>query len=110
MPSNGSLASSASRPATDWTNGGWDIRQSVELAKLLKGRAVDLIDASSGGIVPHVRIPVGPGYQTPFAEQIRRESGHRDRCGRHDLRPPHRPMPSSETVSRSGPARSGVPA
>jgi 2,4-dienoyl-CoA reductase-like NADH-dependent reductase (Old Yellow Enzyme family) len=61
--------------ATDWINGGWDIRQSVELAKLLKGRAVDLIDASSGGIVPHVRIPVGPGYQTPFAEQIRRESG-----------------------------------
>jgi 2,4-dienoyl-CoA reductase-like NADH-dependent reductase (Old Yellow Enzyme family) len=61
--------------ATDWAEGGWNITQSVELARVLKDRAVDLIDVSSGGLVPHVRIPVGPGYQTPFAEQIRREAG-----------------------------------
>lgn len=61
--------------ATDWTEGGWDIEQSVELARVLKARGVDLIDVSSGGLVPHVRIPVGPGYQTPFAEQIRKQAG-----------------------------------
>jgi 2,4-dienoyl-CoA reductase-like NADH-dependent reductase (Old Yellow Enzyme family) len=61
--------------ATDWVEGGWDIRQSVELARALKKLDVDLIDCSSGGTVPHAEIPVGPGYQTPFAEQIRREAG-----------------------------------
>lgn len=60
--------------ATDWADEGWDIEQSVELAKLLKQRNVDLIDVSSGGLVPHVKIPAGPGYQTPFAERIRREA------------------------------------
>jgi 2,4-dienoyl-CoA reductase-like NADH-dependent reductase (Old Yellow Enzyme family) len=61
--------------ATDWADGGWDIGQSVELARLLQARAVDLVDVSSGGLVPNVRIPVGAGYQTPFAERIRREAG-----------------------------------
>ncbi|HEY2625113.1 MAG TPA: NADPH dehydrogenase NamA [Candidatus Udaeobacter sp.] len=61
--------------ATDWVDGGWDIRQSVELARALKQLDVDLIDCSSGGTVPHAEIPVGPGYQTPFAEQIRRDTG-----------------------------------
>jgi len=61
--------------ATDWVDGGWDIQQSVEFARQLKGLGVDLIDCSSGGIVPYARIPVGPGYQTPFAERIRREAG-----------------------------------
>jgi 2,4-dienoyl-CoA reductase-like NADH-dependent reductase (Old Yellow Enzyme family) len=61
--------------ATDWIEGGWDIQQSVELARQLKGLGVDLIDCSSGGNVPHAQIPVGPGYQTAFAEQIRREGG-----------------------------------
>ena len=60
--------------ATDWVDGGWDIEQSVELARRLKELGVDLIDCSSGGNVPHAKIPVGPGYQTPFAEQIRREA------------------------------------
>ncbi len=60
--------------ATDWTDGGWDIQQSVELARQLKQLGADLIDCSSGGNVPHTEIPVGPGYQTPFAEQIRREA------------------------------------
>ncbi len=61
--------------ATDWTEGGWDIEQSVELAKLLQGHNVNLIDVSSGGNLPGAKIPVGPGYQVPFAEQIRREIG-----------------------------------
>ncbi len=61
--------------ATDWVEGGWDIQQSVALARQLKGLGVDLIDCSSGGNVSHAKIPMGPGYQTPFAEQIRREAG-----------------------------------
>jgi 2,4-dienoyl-CoA reductase-like NADH-dependent reductase (Old Yellow Enzyme family) len=61
--------------ATDWVEGGWDIRQSVELARGLKELGVDVVDCSSGGTVPHADIPVGPGYQTAFAEQIRRETG-----------------------------------
>jgi 2,4-dienoyl-CoA reductase-like NADH-dependent reductase (Old Yellow Enzyme family) len=60
--------------ATDWTEGGWDIRQSVELARRLRDRGVDLVDCSSGGNVPHASIPVGPGYQVPFAAQIKREA------------------------------------
>ena len=61
--------------ASDWTDGGWDIQQSVELARQLKQLGVDLIDCSSGGNVSAAKIPVGPGYQTRFAEQIRREAG-----------------------------------
>lgn len=61
--------------ATDWAEGGWDIEQSVRLAAQLKNAGVDLIDCSSGGTVPHAKVPVGPGYQTTFAERIRRESG-----------------------------------
>src|SRR5271156_3191960 len=61
--------------ATDWTEGGWDIEQSVELARALKGLGVDLIDCSSGGNVASAKIPLGPGYQTGFAERIRRETG-----------------------------------
>ena len=61
--------------ATDWTEGGWDIDQSITLARELKEMGVDFIDCSSGGNVPHAKIPVGPGYQTAFAERIRRETG-----------------------------------
>jgi 2,4-dienoyl-CoA reductase-like NADH-dependent reductase (Old Yellow Enzyme family) len=57
--------------ATDWVDDGWDLQQSVELARSLKHMGVDLIDCSSGGNVPHAKVPVGPGYQTPFASQIR---------------------------------------
>jgi 2,4-dienoyl-CoA reductase-like NADH-dependent reductase (Old Yellow Enzyme family) len=60
--------------ATDWIEGGWDIQQSVELARKLKELGADLIDCSSGGNVPDAEIPVAPGYQTQFAEQIRREA------------------------------------
>jgi 2,4-dienoyl-CoA reductase-like NADH-dependent reductase (Old Yellow Enzyme family) len=61
--------------ATDWTEGGWDVDQSVELAKVLKRHGVDLVDCSSGGNVASAKIPTGPGYQVPFAERIRREAG-----------------------------------
>jgi 2,4-dienoyl-CoA reductase-like NADH-dependent reductase (Old Yellow Enzyme family) len=57
--------------ATDWAEGGWDIEQSVVLSRCLKERGVDLIDVSSGGLVPKARIPVGKGYQVPFARRIR---------------------------------------
>ena len=60
--------------ATDWAEGGWDIEQSVALAKVLKEHKVDLVDVSSGGMTPQAVVPIGPGYQTPFAERIRREA------------------------------------
>ncbi|PZQ18673.1 MAG: oxidoreductase [Rhodanobacter denitrificans] len=60
--------------ATDWVDGGWDIEQSVALSRELAGRGVDLVDVSSGGLVPGASIPVGPGYQVPFAARIRREA------------------------------------
>lgn len=56
---------------TDWAAGGWDLDQSVELARRLKETGVDLIDCSSAGSAPHAKIPVGPGYQVPFAAAIR---------------------------------------
>ncbi|HVB99677.1 MAG TPA: NADH:flavin oxidoreductase/NADH oxidase [Candidatus Dormibacteraeota bacterium] len=61
--------------SVDWLPGGWDIEQSVELARQMRSLGVDLIDCSSGGIVPGEKIPAGPGYQTAFAEQVRREAG-----------------------------------
>ena len=60
---------------TDWVSGGWDIEQSIELARRLKAAGVDLMDCSSGAILPAVKIPVGAGFQVPFAERIRREAG-----------------------------------
>lgn len=60
--------------ATDWKDGGWDLTQSVALAKLLKAEGVDLVDCSSGGVVPDAKIKVEPGYQVPFAEKVRREA------------------------------------
>lgn len=61
--------------ATDWVAGGWDIDECVELARWLKADGVDLIDCSSGGTAAHAKIPLGPGYQVPFAARIRREAG-----------------------------------
>ena len=61
--------------ATDWVEGGWSIDESVELARILKSRGVDLIDTSSGGTVGTAVIPLAPGYQVPFAARIRREAG-----------------------------------
>ena len=61
--------------ATDWVEGGWTAEDSVALTKLLAQDGADLIDCSTGGIAPGAKIPVGPGYQTAFAERIRREAG-----------------------------------
>jgi 2,4-dienoyl-CoA reductase-like NADH-dependent reductase (Old Yellow Enzyme family) len=61
--------------ATDWKAGGWDLDQAVELARRLRTHGVDLVDCSSGGAVHDQQIAVGPGYQVPFAERIRRDAG-----------------------------------
>jgi 2,4-dienoyl-CoA reductase-like NADH-dependent reductase (Old Yellow Enzyme family) len=61
--------------ATDWVEGGWDLAQTIEFARELKSRGVDWIDVSSGGVSPKQKIPLGPGYQVPFAESIRQATG-----------------------------------
>lgn len=60
--------------ATDWSESGWDLEQSIELAHMLRAEGTDLLDCSSGGNVADARVPAGPGYQTPFSERIRREA------------------------------------
>ena len=60
--------------ATDWVDGGWNGDDSVQLARAVKLLGVDLIDCSSGATVPYAKIPVAPGFQVPFAEQVRREA------------------------------------
>jgi len=60
---------------TDWADGGWDLEQSVRLSAMLKELGIDLIDCSSGALVPGVKIPVGPGYQVTFAQAIRQRAG-----------------------------------
>jgi 2,4-dienoyl-CoA reductase-like NADH-dependent reductase (Old Yellow Enzyme family) len=61
--------------ASDWADGGWTVEDSVVLARMVKPLGVDLIDCSSGGSVPHAKIPAGAGYQVPFAARVRREGG-----------------------------------
>ncbi|MBS1792830.1 MAG: NADH:flavin oxidoreductase/NADH oxidase [Acidobacteria bacterium] len=61
--------------ATDWTDGGWDLEQSIEFCRKLKEIGIDLVDVSTGGNVADARIPVAPGYQVPFAAEIRRRAG-----------------------------------
>lgn len=61
--------------ATDWADGGWNLEESIELSKILKEKAVDLIDVSSGGLASHQQIPLGPNYQVSFAESIKKETG-----------------------------------
>jgi len=61
--------------ATDWVEGGWDLEQSVALARELGENGVDLVDCSSGGAVPDAKVPLGPGYQVPFAAAIRERAG-----------------------------------
>ncbi len=61
--------------ATDWVEGGWNADETVELCRTLKGLGIDLVDVSSGGLVPTARIPAGPGFQTEFAARVRREAG-----------------------------------
>ncbi len=61
--------------ATDWAEGGWDLEQSIQLSRALKEIGVDLMDCSSGALVPYAKIPAGPGYQVPFAAAIREKAG-----------------------------------
>jgi 2,4-dienoyl-CoA reductase-like NADH-dependent reductase (Old Yellow Enzyme family) len=61
--------------ASDWVDGGWYIEESVQLSKILKEKGVDLIDASSGGLASSQKIALGPNYQVPFAERIKRKTG-----------------------------------
>jgi len=60
---------------TDWAEGGWTIEETVRLAKVVRELGTDFLDCSSGGTLPKAKIPVGPGYQAPFAERVRREAG-----------------------------------
>ena len=113
--------------ATDWVEGGWDVDQSVALCRILRELGADLVDVSSGGLVPYAKVPVGPGYQTGFAERIRREAGvptgavgmitspeqadHVVRSGQADLvllarellRDPHFPLRAARALGREGP-------
>lgn len=61
--------------ATDWAQGGWDLDQTIAVSKMLKRHGVDLVDVSTGGIVPYVSIPVKPNYQVPFAAEVRAQAG-----------------------------------
>ncbi len=61
--------------ATDWAERGWNEEESVKLSSILRSDGVDLIDCSSGGLVPGAKVPVGPGYNVPFAERIKKETG-----------------------------------
>lgn len=63
--------------ATDWAEGGWSLEESVQLSQILKEKGVDLIDVSSGGLVSHQKITIGPNYQVPFAEKIKKETSIR---------------------------------
>ena len=61
--------------ATDWVDGGWTPEETVILAKELKKRGMDYMDVSTGGLDPRQKIPLAPGYQVPFAEKVKKESG-----------------------------------
>jgi 2,4-dienoyl-CoA reductase-like NADH-dependent reductase (Old Yellow Enzyme family) len=113
--------------ATDWAEHGWEVEQSVALARALVPLGVDLVDVSSGGLVATAQVPAGPGYQTGFAERIRREGGvatgavgmitspeqadHVIRSGQADLvllarellRDPHFPLRAARALGQEGP-------
>ncbi len=113
--------------ATDWVEGGWNADETVELCRILKALGVDLVDVSSGGLMPTARIPVGTGFQTEFAARVRREAGipsaavglitapaqadHIVRCGQADLvllgreilRNPYWPLVAAQALGQSTP-------
>jgi 2,4-dienoyl-CoA reductase-like NADH-dependent reductase (Old Yellow Enzyme family) len=113
--------------STDWVEGGWTADDSVHLAKELGPLGVDLIDCSSGANVPNIKLPLGPGYQVPFAERVRKESGlataavglitaptqadHIVRTGQADLvllarellRDPYWPLRAADELRQEGP-------
>ena len=61
--------------ATDWVEGGWDLKQSIEFCRKLKDAKVDFVDCSSAALVPDAKVPAGPGFQVPFAQAIRQAVG-----------------------------------
>jgi 2,4-dienoyl-CoA reductase-like NADH-dependent reductase (Old Yellow Enzyme family) len=61
--------------ATDWVEGGWELESTVQYARALKAIGVDLVDASSGGLLPDAKVALGPMYQAPFARRIREGAG-----------------------------------
>jgi 2,4-dienoyl-CoA reductase-like NADH-dependent reductase (Old Yellow Enzyme family) len=111
--------------ATDWVDGGWTVDETVELCRVIKSLGVDLVDVSSGGLVPTAAIPVGPGFQAEFASRVRREAGiptaavglitspaqadHVVRCGQADLvllgrevlRNPYWPLAAAQALGQS---------
>ena len=113
--------------ATDWVEGGWDLAQTVELARCLRSLGVDLVDCSSGGLVPDARVPAAAGYQVPFAAAVRREAGIATGAvglittpeqaeqaiasgaadvvllGRQLLRDPHWPLAAARALGAEGP-------
>jgi 2,4-dienoyl-CoA reductase-like NADH-dependent reductase (Old Yellow Enzyme family) len=112
--------------ATDWMEGGWSLEDSVSLARMAGPLGVDLVDCSSGGAHPAAAAPVGPGFQTPFAQRIREETGiptgavglitepaqadHIVRTGQADmillgrvlLREPHWPLRAARELGQDG--------
>ncbi len=113
--------------STDWAEGGWTIDDSVRLAKDLGPLGVDLIDCSSAAILPGIHVPLGPGFQVPFAERIRKDAGlltaavglitapqqadHIVRTGQADLvllarellRDPYWPLRAADELRQDGP-------
>ena len=73
LPLNSPLA--VRIPGTDWAEGGWTPEDAVQLTKILVSMGVDIVDVTTGGLVGHQEIPVGPAYQTPFAGKVKRETG-----------------------------------
>src|SRR6478736_3064457 len=71
----GSLENGMRFSATDWVDGGWTADETVVLARELKKRGMDYMDVSTGGLDPKQKIPLAPGYQVPFAEKVKKESG-----------------------------------
>ncbi len=119
--------------ATDWVEGGWTPDDSVALAQEMKGEGVDLVDCSSGGNVPHAKIPVAPNYQVFLADRVRREAGMPTaavgliteaaqadaiiREGKADLvllaremlRDPYWPLHAARTLGQEAPLKAAVP-
>jgi 2,4-dienoyl-CoA reductase-like NADH-dependent reductase (Old Yellow Enzyme family) len=112
--------------ATDWADGGWTPEETVELARRLAAEGVDAVDVSSGGLVPGVRVPAGPGYQTEFARRVRaagvavatvglitspQQADHVVRTGQADLvllarallRDPNWPIAAARALGREAP-------
>src|ERR1019366_6476797 len=95
--------------ASDWTEGGWTIDDSIALARLVKPLGIDLIDSSSGGIVPNATIPLGPGYTPPLRRAPPPRGGNPNRSRRHDHRARAGPAHHRHRTGRYSPVGSPTP-